>query len=192
MAGRRALDGSLPVGRPSGLPLEVHPVLPVAAPRPGALVLSDFATSRELARWVTGPGVAADLVWPRDAPRRSAARVVFPAGSLSGFMLPGLPRDWGPYDELRIEVYARAADLPLALGVRIDDRRGGPDLDSRYETTAPLAEGWSEVTVSLVEVAARVDMTGIRRLILYAVSDPAAPAPPVLLLSRVTLHADPR
>ena len=169
------------------------PVARVLAPQPdrapAALVLGDFDREGDLRRWVAGRDVRATLVDAPGRPGSSAARVEFPPRGLSGLELSGLPRDWRRFASLRLAVYSEARKIPIVVGVRVDDRRSGPEAASRYETGVPIGSGWTEVRVPLEEVARRVDLADVLRIVLYVREAGGTGEPVVLLLDELRLEA---
>ncbi len=173
---------------PDPPPLLLLPVAPSAGLPRGPIVLGDFETDGALARWVGGDGVEAIIVPAPERPGEHAAQVGFPARSVEGFILSGLPRDWRPFATLALDVYVAKSRQDLELGVRVDDRLTDPRLESRYEVGIRLGPGWNALRLPVDVLARAVDPTAITRIVLYARGARGGAAARTLVIDRVRLE----
>jgi hypothetical protein len=163
---RRSLAATREAGRHGPPRVTVSLVPPGPSRAPGRVWLARFETDADALRLDPQDEVSLAVVEPPGRPGGRAVRVTVPPGRLAGVELAGLPRDWRPFRDLALDVFAPTAGL--VLGVRVDDRVGGLASPRRFETAVPLAAGWNPVRIPVGSIGDAVDLRDVLRLVIYA------------------------
>jgi hypothetical protein len=152
-------------------------------------LLAAFHTPSELERWSGDARYA--VTRPSFAPRNPMLAIEFLTDKYSGVFLNHFPRDWRGFTSFAFRAY-NPEPHPLELVCRINDRRHnqeGHRYRDRFSRRLTLPPGWSQIRLSLEEIAAaletrRMDLDDVLQVGLFTVS---LPAPRRLYLDEVWL-----
>ena len=150
--------------------------------------LYDFATTNAQIFW--DGNVQRSTRFADSAGDQFSLEVNIATEKYSGASLNNLASDWSNYQSLALTLF-NPEQTPLTLVLRINDRtheRGGNAYEDRFNTRLVIAPGVNRFTVSLADVqqapATRLmDMTDIRRLIIFASNQATATTVYLLELS---------
>jgi hypothetical protein len=132
-------------------------------------LLADFENPLQLGSWQSE--TSADEAPARFALAPASAldgsnslRISFAAGSWGSVCFSASDRDWSAYRALEFEI--RAAVIPFALHLRIDDDGDVEQFDSRFNIVSPLRPDWMRSEIPIEQIA---EGSGGRRLNLHAI-----------------------
>jgi hypothetical protein len=152
-------------------------------------LLAAFNTPFELDRWSGGANYA--VTRPSFAPRDPMLAIEFLTDKYSGVFLNHFPRDWRGFTSFAFKAY-NPDPTPLDVVCRINDRRHnreGHRHRDRFNRRLDLPPGWSQIRLSLEEIAAApetrpMDLDDVLQVGLFTV---ALPDPRRLYLDEVRL-----
>jgi hypothetical protein len=170
----------LPLGRALVDELAAHRAFPV---------LAAFDSPFEIDRW-TGDADY-EITRPTFDPANPMLAIRFLTDKYSGVFLEHFPRDWRGFGDVALRVY-NPEPTDLAVVCRINDRRHnleGYQNSDRFRRRLNLAPGWSQIRLSLEEIATaletrRMEMDDVLQVGLFTVS---LPAPRTLYLDELRL-----
>lgn len=136
------------------------------------LKIVDFESTEELA--LVEPSGAAKLELA-DKPIKSgrkSLRVVLPGGQYPGISITIRDGNWFGYDVLRIRVYSPRR---IAFGIRVDDVNSR-NYATRFNLETEVYPGWNLFQIPTPDIGERIDITKVRRLVLFGMKPPPGTA----------------
>lgn len=107
-------------------------------------LLAGFESHAELGRWTIN-GCRIERVRGLATQGQYALRVTAEEGDYPGIFLADGPRNWLPFDGLRMDIVVPAGGCDGAW-IRVDDRRD-PDYEDRWQEFVPLAAGTNRIRI---------------------------------------------
>jgi len=131
--------------------------------------IADFESDAELKRLDPAAGVKLDLSTEKVKSGKQSLKVSFPTGPYPGFSFRISKGNWMGPDVLRIRVHSPKR---IAFGVRIDGANSR-SYDTRFNLEAEVHPGWNLFQIPITDIAQKIDITKVTRLVLFAMKPPA-------------------
>jgi hypothetical protein len=134
-------------------------------------VLSDFETAVELERWSGEASI--ERVQLDSASTSHQLKILLSSAMYSGTGLQYLPSDWSAYGHVNLRFFQPMPEM-LRLTIRIHDDKHNNQYADRFNRSYNLEQGWSVVSIPLVEVrqalaSRQMDLTRIRDISFFTI-----------------------
>ncbi len=118
---------------------EVHAFPVLAAPDAGWAGRGWLENGGEMKRESAGFRFIPDSEWVR-------------LGSYPGVFREPAVRDWRQMEALESAIYW-PGELPVIMGLRVDDRRGNPSYEERFQREFAVTQGWNQIRITVEELS---------------------------------------